>query len=171
MQLVAVDILGPLPELRQGNAYLLVVADYFTHWMEAYMISNHEVATVAKVLTNEYFLHFSTPEQLHSDHGHQLVRSGDPRGGLRTTYTYHSTTSSVTSTGLYIPFAKDRPHSYRGYSSTAIEKAHDAVESGDMSIHRAAEGYGIPRTTLHNKVSGKVDKVVNSGPKTYLTDE
>ena len=80
-------------------------------------------------------------------------------------------TSSGTSTGLYIPFAKERPHSYRGYSSTAIEKAYDAVKSGDMSIRRAAEEYGIPRTTLHNKVSGKVDKVVKSGPKTYLTDE
>ena len=40
-----------------------------------------------------------------------------------------------------------------------------------MSIRRAAEEYGIPRTTVHNKVSGEVDKVVKSGPITYLTDE
>ena len=72
MQLVAVDILGPLPESRQGNVYLLVVADYFTRWMEAYPIPNQEAATVAKVLTNEYFLRFSPPEQLHSDQGRQF---------------------------------------------------------------------------------------------------
>ena len=72
MQLVAVDILGPLPESRQGNSYLLVVADYFTRWMEAYPIPNQEAITVAKVLTNEYFLCFSPPEQLHSDQGRQF---------------------------------------------------------------------------------------------------
>ena len=72
MQLVAVDILGPLPESRQGNSYLLVVADYFTRWMEAYPIPNQEAITVAKVLTNEYFLRFSPPEQLHSDQGRQF---------------------------------------------------------------------------------------------------
>eukprot|EP00731_Ephydatia_muelleri_P033767 Em0037g31a len=36
MQLVAVDILGPLPESGNGNSYILVVGDYFTRWMEAY---------------------------------------------------------------------------------------------------------------------------------------
>ena len=34
MQLVSVDILGPLPESDTGNSYLLVVGDYFTRWME-----------------------------------------------------------------------------------------------------------------------------------------
>ena len=32
LQLVAVDILGPLPHTPRGNRYLLVVADYFTRW-------------------------------------------------------------------------------------------------------------------------------------------
>ena len=32
MQLVAVDLLGPLPESNDGNSYILVVADYFTRW-------------------------------------------------------------------------------------------------------------------------------------------
>ena len=36
--------------------------------------------------------------------------------------------SSCKSTGLYVPFAKECSHSYRGYSSTAIEKAYDAVK-------------------------------------------
>ena len=37
MQLVAVDILGPLPESTAGKSYLLVAGDYFTRWMEAYV--------------------------------------------------------------------------------------------------------------------------------------
>ena len=66
------DILGPLPRSANGNSYLLVVADYFTRWMEAYPIPNQETVTIAKVLTNEYFLRFSPPEQLHSDQGRQF---------------------------------------------------------------------------------------------------
>ena len=72
MQLVAVDILGPLPESPKGNSYLLVVGDYFTRWMEAYLIPNPEASTVAKSLTDDIFLWFSPPEQLYSDQGHQF---------------------------------------------------------------------------------------------------
>ncbi len=45
MQLVAVDILGPLPENELGNSYVLVAGDYFTRWMEAYAIPNQEEAS------------------------------------------------------------------------------------------------------------------------------
>ena len=69
MQLVAVDILGPLPESPAGNSYVLVAGDYFTRWMEAYPIPNQEAITVAKKLTDELFCSFSLPEQLHSDQG------------------------------------------------------------------------------------------------------
>ena len=48
VQIVAMDILGPLPESEAGNSYILVVADYFTRWTEAYAIPNQEAITVAK---------------------------------------------------------------------------------------------------------------------------
>ena len=38
MQLVAMDILGPFPESESGNSYILVVADYYTRWTQAYPI-------------------------------------------------------------------------------------------------------------------------------------
>ena len=38
MQMVATDILGPLPLTDNGNSYLLVVTDYFTCWVEAYTL-------------------------------------------------------------------------------------------------------------------------------------
>ena len=40
LQLVAMDIVGPFPESPAGNTHILVVADYFTRWMEAYAIPN-----------------------------------------------------------------------------------------------------------------------------------
>ena len=36
MRIVAIDIVGPLPESDAENSYILVVGDYFTHWMEAF---------------------------------------------------------------------------------------------------------------------------------------
>lgn len=72
MQIVATDILGPLPESDAGNSYILVVGDYFTRWMEAYPIPNQEATTVATKLVDEFFCRFSIPEQLHSDQGKQF---------------------------------------------------------------------------------------------------
>ena len=72
MQRVATDILGPLPETQSGNSYVLVVADYFTRWVEAFAIPNQEATTVARKLVNEVFCRFSPPEQLHSDQGRQF---------------------------------------------------------------------------------------------------
>ena len=73
MQIVAVDILGPLPESDAGNSYLLVVGEYFTRWMEAFPIPNQEAVTVARTLIDKYFCRFGLPEQLHSDQGKQFV--------------------------------------------------------------------------------------------------
>ena len=75
MQVVAVDILGPLPESESGNSYILVAGDYFTKWMEAYPIPKQEAITIAKVLVDEMFCRFSPPEQLHSDQGRQFESS------------------------------------------------------------------------------------------------
>ena len=72
MELVAIDILGPLPQSEAGNIYILVVGDYFTKWMEAYPILNQEAETVAKKLVDEFFCRFSIPKQLHSDQGRQF---------------------------------------------------------------------------------------------------
>ena len=72
MQVVAVDILGPLPESESGNSFVLVAGDYFTKWMEAYPIHNQEAETVARKLVDEMFCRFSPPEQLHSDQGRQF---------------------------------------------------------------------------------------------------
>eukprot|EP00731_Ephydatia_muelleri_P014216 Em0007g1526a len=47
MQIVCVDIMGPLPETERGSKYVLVVADYYTKWVEVYGIPNQEATTVA----------------------------------------------------------------------------------------------------------------------------
>ena len=72
MQMATTDIFGPFPVSDSGNSYILVAIDYFTRWAEAYLIPDQEAATVTRKLTDEMFLCFSIPEQLHSDQGHQF---------------------------------------------------------------------------------------------------
>ncbi|XP_045126531.1 protein NYNRIN-like [Portunus trituberculatus] len=46
--------------------------DYFTKWPEAYPLPNHEAATVAGVLVDEFFARFGVPHELHSDQGREF---------------------------------------------------------------------------------------------------
>ena len=72
MQVVVVDILGPLPESSTGNSNILVAGDYFMKWLEAYAIPNQEADTVARIRVDQMFCWFSLPEQLHPDQGKQF---------------------------------------------------------------------------------------------------
>ena len=69
MQRVAMDILGPLPVTSMGNKYILVIADYFTKWVEAFPMPNMEATTVARLFVDQFVCRFGTPEFLHTDQG------------------------------------------------------------------------------------------------------
>ncbi|GFW28844.1 retrovirus-related Pol polyprotein from transposon 412 [Trichonephila clavipes] len=68
-ELIAFDILGPLPRSSDGNKNILVVMDYFTKWPEAYPIPDQEASTVAEVLVQHWISRFGVPLQLHSNQG------------------------------------------------------------------------------------------------------
>ena len=72
MQIIAVDIMGPLPESWWKNSYVLIMAYYFTKWIEVFAICDQEAGTVAQKLVDEVFCRFGIPEQLHSDKGKQF---------------------------------------------------------------------------------------------------
>ena len=67
LECVAIEICGPLPATRDGNEYIIVLADYFTKWQEAFAVPNHTALTVA-----EFFCRFGCPIQLHSDQGREF---------------------------------------------------------------------------------------------------
>ena len=52
MQMVAADIVGPLPRNSHGNRYILVLSNYFTRWAEAYAIPNQEAKTIDNKLVD-----------------------------------------------------------------------------------------------------------------------
>lgn len=43
-----------------------------------------------------------------------------------------------------------------------------AVTSGKMGVNRAADQYCVPRTTLKDRLSGRVAEGANPGPTPYL---
>jgi len=138
MQIVAIDLLGPLPESDNGNQYILVVADYFTRYMEAFPLPNQETTTVARKLVDEIFLRFSTPKQLHSDQGRQfegqLIAEVCKLLNIRTT-PYHPQCDGLverfnrTLLKMLATCAKDHPFDWESYGCTVCMACNSSIQS------------------------------------------
>ena len=63
-----------------------------------------------------------------------------------------------------------RMSKYKHWDEDKMNRAYKAVNEG-MSIRRAADEYGIPRSTLHDRVIGKVMLGSKSGPCKYLDSD
>jgi len=64
-QVVAVDLVRPMPPTPRGNSWILVLTDHFTRWADALAIPEGSAPTVAKVLDQNVFCYFGLPEQIH----------------------------------------------------------------------------------------------------------
>ena len=62
----------------------------------------------------------------------------------------------------------NRPSVYKTWSEVAMEQALASVRSG-QSVRLAAQLHGVPKTTLSDRVTGKVLHGTKSGPPPYLT--
>ena len=69
LERIAVGVLGLLPLTDDNNRYILVIGDYFTKWIDAFPIPDHEATTVAEILVQRFVTLFGVPQQLHSDQG------------------------------------------------------------------------------------------------------
>ena len=65
----AMDFVGPLPLSEAGNRYLLVMADYYTRWVEAFPLPDQRAETVARVIVRDIVSRYGVPAVLHSDKG------------------------------------------------------------------------------------------------------
>ena len=65
----------------------------------------------------------------------------------------------------------NRREKLKCWTDGRMQKAVEAVQVGGLTIRRAAEEYGVPRSTLHDRVSGRVQAGEHSGPPRYLNDE
>ena len=66
---LAIDILGPLPERMHGNTYLWTEETFYSMDGGICHICNKEAVIVAQKLVDKLFCHLSLPVHLHSDQG------------------------------------------------------------------------------------------------------
>ena len=66
---IAMDMLDVCDPTPDGYRYILVIADYFSKWTEAFPIKDKCADTVADVLVNKIILRFGMPLVIHSDQG------------------------------------------------------------------------------------------------------
>ena len=71
-QKLAVDLVGPMPETKAGNKWILVITDHFTRWQDAIPVPDATAPVVAATLDQRVFCYLGLPEQLHSDQGAQF---------------------------------------------------------------------------------------------------
>ena len=60
------DVCDPTPE---GFRYILVIADYFSKWTEAFPMTIKCADTVADLLVDNIILRFGMPLVIHSESG------------------------------------------------------------------------------------------------------
>ena len=68
-QRLCVDFVGPWPDAKGGERYILTVLDTFSRWLEAFQTKTNTAAEVVCVLTDEVFIRYGLPERIHSDEG------------------------------------------------------------------------------------------------------
>ena len=69
---IAMDILDVCDPTPDGYRYIIVIADYFSKWTEAFPIKDKCADTVADVLVDKIILRFGMPLVIHSDQGRQF---------------------------------------------------------------------------------------------------
>ena len=72
-ELIAWDIIGPLPESQAGNKYIIVVVDYLTKWCEAAPLKDMTAKTIARYLLEEVIVRHGCPQSILLDQGRNFV--------------------------------------------------------------------------------------------------
>ena len=72
MRSVAVDIFGPLPLTEDENEYIIVLGDYYSKWVDAWAVPNHQAQTVADKKVVEFSTKFGCRQQIHIDQGREF---------------------------------------------------------------------------------------------------
>ncbi|KAE8909760.1 hypothetical protein PF001_g4671 [Phytophthora fragariae] len=71
--LLVVDAIGPLVTTPRGNKFILVFADYFTRWVEAFPVAVLDTMTFVNIMVDEVLSRHGLPERLLSDRGSNFI--------------------------------------------------------------------------------------------------
>jgi len=74
---VALDTIGPLPEIKDGSKYVVVAIDHYSKWCEARRVKDHDVSIVARFLEKEIICKFGVPRFILMDNGGEWMAKFD----------------------------------------------------------------------------------------------
>jgi hypothetical protein len=66
---VAMDTVGPLPETKAGNKYILVAIDHYSKWCEAKAVADHGAKTAARFLEDDLICRYGVRSFILTDNG------------------------------------------------------------------------------------------------------
>jgi hypothetical protein len=69
LDVVSLDVVGPLPVIDNGNKYLLTFVDHFTRFREAIPIPTQEAEVIARKFVMRIITQFGVPKKLLTDRG------------------------------------------------------------------------------------------------------
>jgi transposase InsO family protein len=69
LDIVSLDIVGPLPITEKGNRYLLTFIDHFTRFCDAIPIARQDTETIAREFVMKIITQFGVPKKLLTDRG------------------------------------------------------------------------------------------------------
>src|SRR6266487_2893658 len=72
-QIVALDLIGPMPGTMKGNKYILSVIDYTTRWPEAIPIPDKSAKTVADAFVKQIICRYGAPKVILTDRGTEFL--------------------------------------------------------------------------------------------------
>jgi len=71
-ELMGMDLMGPFSLTKRGNCWILVIADYFTKWVEIFALPDATAQTCAKIVFDCIICRYGAPERILSDNGAQF---------------------------------------------------------------------------------------------------
>jgi hypothetical protein len=75
LDVVSLDIVGPLPITEKGNRYLLTFVDHFTRFCDAIPIARQDTETIAREFVTRIITQFGVPRKLLTDRGANFTSS------------------------------------------------------------------------------------------------
>ncbi len=71
--MIGVDFMGPFPLSKSRNTMLMVVVDYYTKWVELFLLKDAKTPRVRKIFKDDIFTRWGVPAYMVSDCGPQFT--------------------------------------------------------------------------------------------------
>lgn len=135
---VGIDLVGPLPETKCGNKYIVTLSDYFSKWPEAAPLKSKCAEGVADFLFDVFCRH-GWPKIIQSDQGREFINSVN-------SYLFKSTNIKHCISSAYHPQTNGLDERFNQTLLNTLKKVVDSNEKEwDKHIPAALYAYRISK--------------------------